>query len=83
MSQIFVLKTLSGELRGTYFFGASSRIRTDDLLITNQLLWPSELSKHIWRREWDSNPRTPESLRFSRPVHSTSYAIPPYVCAIF
>ena len=31
-----------------------------------------------WRREWDSNPRTPESLRFSRPVHSTSYAIPPY-----
>ena len=27
--------------------GASSRIRTDDLLITNQLLWPSELSKHI------------------------------------
>ena len=47
MSQIFVLKTLSGELRGTYFFGASSRIRTDDLLITNQLLWPSELSKHM------------------------------------
>ena len=32
-----------------------------------------------WRREWDSNPRTPKSLRFSRPVHSTSYAIPPYV----
>ena len=35
--------------------------------------------RSIWRREWDSNPRTPKSLRFSRPVHSTSYAIPPYV----
>ena len=27
--------------------GGPSRIRTDDLLITNQLLWPSELSGHI------------------------------------
>ena len=27
--------------------GGPSRIRTDDLLITNQLLWPSELSGHM------------------------------------
>lgn len=27
--------------------GAESRIRTDDLLFTKQLLWPAELSRHV------------------------------------
>ena len=30
----------------TAYTGAPSRIRTDDLLITNQMLWPTELSGH-------------------------------------
>ena len=35
------------------------------------------LCNYAWRREWDSNPRTPKDLRFSRPVHSSNYAISP------
>ena len=29
------------------FFGADGGIRTPDQLITNQLLWPTELHRHI------------------------------------
>ena len=36
----------------------------------------AEPTGHIERRGWDSNPRTPEGLRFSRPAHSASYATP-------
>ena len=41
MSQIFVLKTLSGELRGTLLFlnGGDSRARTYDTLVNSQLLY--------------------------------------------
>ena len=31
----------------TYFYGAAYPIRTDDLLITSQLLWPTELRRRI------------------------------------
>ena len=41
MSQIFVLKTLSGELRGTLLFlnGGDRRTRTFDPLVNSQLLY--------------------------------------------
>ena len=35
---------------------ASWGIRTHDPLITNQLLWPTELRRQFWRSQRDSNP---------------------------
>ena len=37
--------------------GALEGIRTPDLLVRSQTLYPTELLAHMKRREWDLNPR--------------------------
>ena len=37
----------------------------------------------VWRRGWDSNPRTRMGLLFSRQVHSTRLCDPSKVCVLF
>ena len=47
----------------TYFIGAAYPIRTDDLLITSQLLWPTELRRHIYFRH-SVSPATRRSILY-------------------
>ena len=51
--------------------GVLRGIRTPDLLVRSQTLYPAELAAHIWRRAGDSNPR----YRFL-PVYSLSRRAP-------
>ena len=40
-----------------YCLDAPEGIRTPDLLVRSQTLYPTELLAHMKRREWDLNPR--------------------------
>ena len=55
-------------------YGVPGGIRTPDILLRRQTLYPAELQARdkLWRRGWDSNPRTLAGYALSKRARSAA-----------